>query len=109
MFAHVFKGAGLTLIEEPILGFLPGYSLSNERIRRLCVALTGDKIDDAPFWSGYVDLVRLRNEIVHRGKRVPTDDAQRAFATAGQLIHHLELLVIKGEWRKRSRPGHSAV
>ncbi len=80
----------LDYLDHPISGLLPNYNLGNEKVRKLYVALSGDKIQDTPFWVGYTKMVTLRNKVVHKGTRPSLQQAEQAYKAAKELIKHLE-------------------
>ena len=45
--------------------FLNGYSLANNRVRKLYTALTGDQVEKASFWQAFKTSAERRNKIVH--------------------------------------------
>jgi len=66
-----------------------GYNLADERTREQYTAVTGDNIQDQPFWQGFVQFVDLRNQIVHGRKSVSRAEAEASLGAAISLVHHL--------------------
>ena len=66
----------------------PSSNLSNEIVRRLYVALTGDQIQDRPFWSDYKAHVELRNDVVHGGKQIERTAAEKSVETVSKRLEH---------------------
>ncbi len=92
----ILRDKALDYLDGPISELLPNYNLRNEKVRKLYVALTDDKIQDAPFWVEYTKFVALRNRVVHRGKRPSKQQAEECFKVATEMVEHLEdLLRIK--------------
>ena len=96
--AHVAAeiAAGRRLTEAFAARAIPdlkwGSILTNERLRSLYTALTGDAIANEPFWSAFGPSRKLRNRIAHAGKVASQSDAERAIAVASAVIRHL------GKW-----------
>ncbi len=73
----------------PREGFL-SYNLANDKVLRRYVLLSGDKIQNQPFWPAFKKLATLRNAIVHGQQRTTgADDAVRAYNAAAALASHL--------------------
>ena len=60
------------------------------RVRDLYVALSGDAIQQKPFWPAFKECVRLRNQIVHRGATATEQEAAQYLSVAKEVIAHLE-------------------
>lgn len=84
-----FAKKGIRYLEEPLTGFLNGYNLADDKIRNLYTSLTGDKIEDRPFWKKFVKSARRRNQIVHEGLICSREDAEESFKAANDIIAHL--------------------
>lgn len=78
-------------LAEPIAGFLNGYNLANERLRNLYTALTGDAIEDEPFWPGFKDSAKLRNLIVHKGRIATESDARESLQAATAFVERVSV------------------
>jgi hypothetical protein len=71
-------------------GDLPtGYNLANEQTRKQYTEVTGDNIQDQPFWPAFAQFVHLRNQIVHASKKVSRAEAEASLKAATGLVHHL--------------------
>jgi hypothetical protein len=66
-----------------------GYNLADERTRKQYTAVTGDHIQDQPFWQAFMQFVDLRNQIVHGTKRVSRAEAEASLEAANSLVRHL--------------------
>ncbi len=86
----LFKAKGLDFLEDPISEFVSSYNLSNKRIRTLYTALSGDPVQNQPFWLRFVELGELRNAAVHRGARLRKEDVLLGCSAAGEFLSHLE-------------------
>jgi hypothetical protein len=87
---EAFGTKSIAHLEEPILAFINGFNLATPRIRELYSALTGDQIQQQPFWQGYKDSSKLRNGIMHSGTIAVRLEAEASVAAATALIDHLK-------------------
>jgi hypothetical protein len=55
-----FQKRGFTDLQDPTMALFSTNSLANDRLRALYVALTGDRIADAPFWARFKMSAQLR-------------------------------------------------
>lgn len=85
-----FAKKGIQYLEEPVVDILSGYNLANNRIRKLYTALTGDEIQNQPFWKRYTESAKRRNRIIHQGVIVGKAEAEESFKAASDLISHLK-------------------
>jgi hypothetical protein len=76
-------------LEDAVMSFLNGYSLSNVRDRKLYFALTGDPIQDQPFWKGYMESATRRNRIIHKGAIADRLGAEASLDAVKALVTHL--------------------
>jgi hypothetical protein len=87
--AHFFNLRGLQHLREPIEAFYTSYNLSNERLRKLYVALSGDEIQTATFWPRYKASAKVRHSVVHNGARASTSEASDAVSVAAEFVRHM--------------------
>lgn len=85
-----FAKKGIQDLKEPVVDLLNGYSLANEKIRKLYTALTGDEIQQKPFWPKFTESAKRRNHIIHQGKIVGKVEAENSFSAATDFVAHLE-------------------
>jgi hypothetical protein len=85
-----FASKGLQHLEEPVLDFLNGYNLGNDRNRKLYTALTGDSIEQEPFWPAFKESSTRRNNVVHGSKIVDQAEADSSYQAARDFITHLK-------------------
>jgi hypothetical protein len=85
-----FVKKGLEHLREPVLELFSGYSLANKRHRDLYTALTGDEIQQQPFWQEFKELATLRNRILHRGRIIVKEDAEKSLKAAHAFVAHLK-------------------
>ena len=88
-FSEAFVSKGIPHLEEPVTDLLNGYNLATERIRKLYTALTGDKIQDQPFWQKFKESATRRNRIVHGGAIIGKAEAAESQKAASELIGYL--------------------
>jgi hypothetical protein len=88
--SEAFVGKALEYLEEPVLGFLNGYNLASDRNRKLYAALTGDTIEQQPFWKEFKASSTRRNAIIHQGKIVGKDEAEQSLSSALSFVKHLK-------------------
>jgi hypothetical protein len=84
-----FASKGIQYLEEWILDSLNGYNLANKRVRRLFTALTGNEIQEQPFWQNFTESVERRNQIVHRGVKVGQAEAEDSLKVATDFLAYL--------------------
>jgi hypothetical protein len=82
------KGKGAQ-VAEPVMDLFQSFNLGNERLLRIYVALSGDTIQERPFWPRFKEHVRRRNEIVHRGYRSSEAEAQTSVEIAREFVTHI--------------------
>lgn len=89
-FTEAFKAKGIEYLGEPIENLLPGNNLGNDRIRRLYTALTGDEIQQQPFWARFTKSATWRNKISHNGAVYGQAEAEASLAVAKEFVTHLK-------------------
>jgi hypothetical protein len=87
--SKAFAAKSLQYLEEPVLDFLNGYNLANERNRKLYVALTGDAIQEQLFWPAFKASATRRNSVIHGGKSIRKAEAEESMSAASALVGHL--------------------
>ena len=84
-----FASKGLQYLEDPLLDFLNGFNLGNDRNRKLYTALTGDQIEQQQFWPDFKASTTWRNNVIHSGSIVGKAEAESSFAAASSFVAHL--------------------
>ena len=74
---------------EPLRGVFPTYDICSERLLDFYIALSGDSIQKALFWTKLKDSRKRRNLIVHKGKKCSPKDAGDSLKVIGQLVKHM--------------------
>jgi hypothetical protein len=64
--------------------------IDDDRVRDLYVALSGDRIQDQPFWSRSLAHVQLRHQVVHKGVHVAPEQAEASCEAIRLMLDHLE-------------------
>jgi hypothetical protein len=60
----MFAKRGVQYLENSIDDLLPSYNLANDRVRNVTLALSNDKIQETPFWSGFKEgCMRMEQSI----------------------------------------------
>lgn len=85
-----FAAKGLQYLEDPVLDFLNGYNLGNDRNRKLYAALTNDNIEQQAFWPAFKESATRRNNIVHGGGIVGQAEVGSSYQAARAFIAHLK-------------------
>ena len=81
-----FARKGIQSLEETVADLLNGYNLANERVRKLYSSLTGDEIQDQPFWGTFVRSAKRRDSIIRKGLIVGRSDAEESFKAANDFL-----------------------
>ena len=69
-----------------VMDLFPSYNLGNERVLRLYVACSGDRIQDETFWADFKKHAQLRHRIVHGGHRSTKEEAEKSVTVARQFV-----------------------
>lgn len=88
-FAQAFTAKNLQYLQGSVTDCLNGYSLANDRNRNLYVAMTGDEVHKAAFWSKFKESADRRNQIMHKGLSVDKAAAEESYQAAEKFIAHL--------------------
>ena len=86
-----FASREIDELKEPVLDFTNGYNLGNVRNRKLYTALTGDNIEQQPFWSAFKESATRRNNIIHNGLIVDQPEAEETYQAASLFVAHLKI------------------
>jgi hypothetical protein len=62
---------------------------ANDKVRKLYASLTGDEIQEQPFWGSFLRSARRRDNIVRKGLIVGRTDAEESIAAADDFLAHL--------------------
>jgi hypothetical protein len=89
-FSDSFARKGIQSLEETVADILNGYNLANDKVRKLYTSLTGDEIQEQPFWRSFLRSVKRRENIIRRGLIVGRTDAEESIAAAVDFLAHLK-------------------
>jgi hypothetical protein len=68
---------------------LINYNIANAKVSGLYMDLSGDPINQAPFWSRFTAHSELRNDLVHEGKLATEAQAKASLEVVAALIAHV--------------------
>jgi hypothetical protein len=84
-----FARKGIQSLEETVADILNGYNLANGKVRKLYTSLTGDQIQEQPFWGDFLRSAKRRDDIIRKGLIVARTDAEESIAAAHEFLAHL--------------------
>lgn len=87
--SEAFMKRDIEDLEDPVLDFLSGYSLANERLCKLFNALTRKQVQTQPFWPAFKESATRRNNVMHHGALVTKAEAQTSHRAASDLVAYL--------------------
>jgi hypothetical protein len=71
-----------------------GYSLAKDKNRKAYTLLTGDQIQQKPFWQKYKESTDRRNKIIHSDYRSDSSiervKVEESFSAASDFVAHIE-------------------
>ena len=88
-FAQAFRAKKIEYLENAIEKLLPGNNLGNENVRRIYTAMTGDEIQNQPFWRRFKDSAARRNKVSHNSMIYEKSDAEASLVVAKEFVAHL--------------------
>lgn len=92
-FDVLFRKGGVEWLRDSIFHKSSNYNLVSSKAQKLYTALSGDKIQAAPFWNAYKEHVERRNKIVHRARGAGQEEANASIEAVTRLMEHLEQAV----------------
>ena len=100
-----FEARGVDDLRDPILALFTSFSLKNKRLFALYQSLTRDdlKKSEPALWKDFCAHIDRRNDIVHTGKRVSTEEAKASVDVAERMVEHLQDVLAKLESRAGER------
>ncbi|MGF6985216.1 putative RNA-binding Zn-ribbon protein involved in translation (DUF1610 family) [Paraburkholderia atlantica] len=87
--ACAFEQSTFQHMADPMLKFLNGYNLANERIRGFYTALTDDDVTCLAEWKAFKASAERRNRVAHAGKIVLQQEAEETLTATSALVKHL--------------------
>ncbi len=88
--ADAFARKGIQSLEDTVADILNGYNLANDKVRKLYISLTGDAIQEQPFWERFLRSAKRRDSVIRKGLIVGREEAEESIAAAGDFLAHLE-------------------
>ena len=87
--SDVFTRKGIQSLEETVADVLNGYNLGNDKVWNLYSTLTGDPIQEQPFWGDFIRSAKRRDNIIRKGLIVGRTDAEESIKAADDFLAHL--------------------
>lgn len=87
--SDAFATKGIADVEAVMMKFVNGRNLATEDIRNLYNSLSGNKIQDQPFWQKFKELSVRRNRIMHAQRLATKQETQDGYAACSELIAYL--------------------
>ncbi len=87
--SDVFTRKGIQSLEESVADVLNGYNLGNEKVWNLYSTLTGDPIQEQPFWGNFIRSAKRRDNIIRKGLIVGRTEAEESIKAASDFLAHL--------------------
>lgn len=97
VFAACFRARGIADLGTIVMETMRSSNLTNDRVRTLYGALTGDRVVDQPFWQAFVESRKFRDPFVHRAAPVTRDQAEAGCTAVDRLLDHLERILEQAE------------
>jgi hypothetical protein len=88
-FSKAFRAKGIEYLEDSVSDLLPSNNLGNERVAAVYMAITGDIINQQPFWARFKESATRRNRVSHNGQSYGQADAEASLAVAKEFVAHL--------------------
>lgn len=86
---QLYQTRHISYLKPQFEHLLINYNLGNAKVSGLYMALSGDQITQAPFWSKVTDHVELRNRLVHDGQDATQEQARHSLDAVAALIAHV--------------------
>ena len=84
-----FARKGIQSLEDPVSDALNGYNLANDKVRNIYASLTGDEIQEQPFWGNFIRSAKRRDNIIRKGLIAGRSDAEESVKAASDILAHL--------------------
>lgn len=88
-FSESFARKGIQSLEGPVADAMNGYNLANDKVLNLYTILTGDAIQEQPFWGNFVRSANRRENIIRKGLIVGRTDAEETIKAASDFLAHV--------------------
>jgi len=84
-----FSRKRIQSFEDAVANILNGYNPANEMVRNLYTSVTGDEIQEQPFWGNFSRSAKRRDNIIRKGLIVGRTDAEESIKSASDFLAHL--------------------
>ena len=84
-----FARKGIQSFEDAAANILTGYNLANDMVRKVYASVTGDEMQEQPFWGSFLRSAKRRDNIIRKGLIVGRTDAEESIETASDFLAHL--------------------
>ena len=84
-----FTRKGIQSLEDTVAAVLSGFDLADDKVWNLYASLSGDKIQDQPFFGDLVRSSKRRDNIIRKGVIVGRADAEESIKAASDFLAHL--------------------
>jgi len=84
-----FAQKGIQSFEDAVVDILNGYNLANDKVRNLYTSVTGDEIQEQPFWGDFIRSAKRRDNIIRKGLIVGRGEAEETIKAASDFLAHL--------------------
>jgi hypothetical protein len=88
-FSDSFARKGVESLGGPVADVMNGYNLANDRVLNLYTTMTGDAIQERPFWGNFARSAKRRDNIIRKGLIVGRTDAEETIKAASDFLAHL--------------------
>ena len=99
----LFQIKAVEFLAEPLLDIFQVRDIGNDRLRKVYMALSGDRIQQMPFWEKLMKHHKRRNKIVHKGDRCTKEEAEESISVVDQYIQHMDQVIKKTHLAHKSR------
>jgi hypothetical protein len=91
MLGQLYQARQIEYLKPQFENLLINYNLANTKVSGLYMALSGDLIRQAPFWSALQDHAELRNKLVHDGQDATKEQSHRSLQAVTAAINHVQV------------------
>lgn len=86
---YLYRERDVEYLKRPFEHLLINYNIGNSKVSELYMALSGDPINQQPFWAQFTDHVQLRNDLIHDGADATPDQAKASLEAVTAVIDHI--------------------
>jgi hypothetical protein len=87
---HLYHTRHIEYLKPDFEHLLINYNLGNGKVSSLYMTLSGDHINQEPFWKNLTDHVELRNRLVHDGEDATQEQSAASLKAVKALIAHVQ-------------------